>query len=73
MEIPIANRTKKEILLGLEPEGDTLPMAPGQTVIVKAVGKGSDAPRVEFDIGEELVSISMMCEKEVWSQGVRLR
>lgn len=72
MEIPIANRTKNAILLGLEPEGDTLPMAPGQIVVVKAVGVGCDAPRVEFDI-EELVSICMMCEKEVWSKGVRLR
>ena len=73
MEIPIVNKTERELLLGLEPEGDTVPLAPGQTVIVKTVGKGSEAPGIELDIEDGLVSISMMCEKEVWSGGIRLR
>ena|SRR5687768_14638824 len=73
MEIPIVNRTEHEIMLGLEPEGDTIPLAPGQTVIVKTVGTGSEAPGIELDIEEGLVSISIMCEKEVWSGGMRLR
>jgi hypothetical protein len=73
MEIPIVNRTQREILLGIEPEGDTVPLAPGQTVVVRTVGKDSESPGIELDIEDGLVSISMMCEKEVWSGGVRLR
>lgn len=73
MRVPIANCSQREILLGLEPEGDTIPLAPGQTVVVIAVGRGSDAPQLEFDIDDDLVSISMMCRKEVWCGSVRLR
>jgi hypothetical protein len=73
MQIPITNRTGKEILLGLEPEGDTISLAQGQTVVVKAVGSGSDAPRLEVEIANGLLSISMMCGKEVWCENIRLR
>jgi hypothetical protein len=73
MMVPVANRTRSEILLGLEPEGDTVPVGPGQTVLIKATGRGSEAPQLEIDIGEGLVSISMMCAKEVWCGDVRLR
>lgn len=73
MMIPIVNNTAREMLLALEPEGDTLPLAPGQKVIVKAIGKGAEAPQLELDIGEGLLAISMMCTKEVWCGDVRLR
>jgi hypothetical protein len=73
LKLPIANRTDHEILLGLEPEGDTIPLAPGQVVVVKATGPGSEAPSLEIDIEDGLVSISMMCDKEVWLGDTRLR
>jgi hypothetical protein len=74
MRVPVANRTRREILLGLEPEGDTLPVAPGQVVVVKAVGEGSDTAELEIDIDEDgLITISMMCAKEVWCGNARLR
>jgi hypothetical protein len=73
MKVPIVNRTEKEVLLGLEPEGDTVAIAPGQTVVVKATGNGAEEPEIEIDIEEGLLSMSMMCEKEVWSGDVRLR
>jgi hypothetical protein len=73
MMIPIVNRTDKEVVLGLEPEGDNLPLAPGKTVIVKAVGPGADNPQLEIDIEAGLLSISMMCRKEVWCGDVRLK
>ncbi|HKO48080.1 MAG TPA: hypothetical protein VJV79_10170 [Polyangiaceae bacterium] len=73
MRIPIVNRSGREMLLGLEPEGDTVPLAPGQTVVVKATGNGSESPEIQIDIEEGLVSISIMCDKEVWSGDVRVR
>jgi hypothetical protein len=73
MKFPVANRTSRELLLGLEPEGDTVPIAPGQTLLVKAKGEGSEEPDLQIDIEDGLVSISMMCEKEVWHGDIRLK
>jgi hypothetical protein len=73
MMVPILNKSGKEVLLVLEPEGDTVPLAPGQTVVVKATGEGSQAAHLEVDIGEGFLAISMMCQKEVWCGDVRLR
>jgi hypothetical protein len=71
MEISIVNKTKKEMFLGLEPEGDAIPLAPGQILVIKANGARSDL--VEVDIEEEVLSICVMCEKEVWCEDVRLK
>ena len=73
MMVPILNKSDKEVLLELEPEGDTLPLAPGRTVVVKAIGRGSETPQLELDVGEGFLAISMMCQKEVWCGDVRLR
>jgi hypothetical protein len=73
MQVPIVNNTNREVLLGLEPEGDTLPLGPGQKVVIKATGRGADDPQLEIDIDDDLFTISMMCSKEVWSDGVRIR
>jgi hypothetical protein len=73
MMVPIVNRTRNEVLLGFEPEGDTLPLAPGQQVIVKTNDKDDNAAQLELDIEEGLFVISMMCKKEVWCGDVRLR
>jgi hypothetical protein len=73
MNVPVVNRTEREILIGLEPEGDTLPLAPGQTLVIKATGERSIAPEIEIDIEEGLLTVSIMCDKEVWSGDIRLR
>lgn len=73
MRIPIANRTQREVMLGLEPEGDTVPIPPGHVLVVKAKGRENGLPEIQFDIEDGLVSISIMCEKEVWLGDKRLR
>lgn len=73
MKVPVINRTSRDIELGLEPEGDVLTLSPGQTVVIVPSGQGPVPSEVEIDIEEGLISVSMMCNKEVWSGDKRLR
>ena len=73
MNVPIVNRTGKEILLGLEPEGDTFLLGPGKGVIIRTVGDAASVLEVGFDIEDGLVTVSVMCEKQLWEGDERLR
>ena len=73
--VPVRNDTDREILIGLEPEGDTIPLAPGETCLIQTAEDAADWDALDFHIeySEGLVSISLMCEKLVFVNGRRVR
>lgn len=73
MQIPITNSLAKDIVLGLEPEGDTLVLSPGQSVIIRSAEPLRGEIEVGFEIQDDLVLVTAMCRKEVWSGERRLR
>jgi hypothetical protein len=72
VRIPIINKTEREKVLGLEPEGETIPFGPGQILIVKTNEQASGPMDIEIDFEDDILSISILCDKEVWLGDVRL-
>mgnify|MGYP001174143314 CR=1 FL=1 len=65
--IPITNGSSAEILVALEPEGETHALAPGQVCRITArpdLGAAQDL-EFEIEIGDGVVSVFLVCEKEV--------
>ena len=73
MQIPITNALAKDLVLGLEPEGDTVVLSPGQSVVIRSADALRGEIEIGFEIQEDLVLITAMCRKEVWSGEQRLR
>lgn len=65
--IPITNRSSAEILVAVEPEGETHAVAPGQVCQITArpdLGASQDL-EFEVEIGDGIVTVHLVCEKEV--------
>ncbi|MBX3155399.1 MAG: hypothetical protein KF773_05335 [Deltaproteobacteria bacterium] len=58
MRIPIWNGTKKEMLLGLEPEGHALPIGPGEKLVLVAANELCETLEIEIEDG--LLSVCVM-------------
>ena len=60
------------MFLGLEPEGETIPFGPGQILVVKTNEHATESIDIEIDVSDDIISISIMCDKEVWLGDVRM-
>ena len=75
IRIPVRNTSDAEVLVGLEPEGDTLPLMPGETCTIEAITEIQDLARLDFQIeySNGLISVCLMCTKTAFVDGRKVR
>lgn len=72
--IPIVNRGPYDLHVGLEPEGDCLTLAAGESLEIRYSAEGNlDEPVVELELEGQLLSVHCMSTKEIWKNGGRIR
>jgi hypothetical protein len=71
--IPVFNRGPAELEIGLEPEGDCIPLEVGGSLEIRYAIEGQNEPTVELEMEGQLLSIHCMATKEVWRNGQRVR
>lgn len=74
MDLPFRNNSDHEIQLGLEPEGDSIPLGPGDRCIVRLT-EADDLVSLELDFEYcgDLFSITAMSSKVVFLNGEQIR
>lgn len=71
--IPISNRGPSSFDIGLEPEGDCIPLGPGERLEIRYSPERKSEHTIELEIEGNLLSIHCMATKEIWRDGQRVR
>ena len=74
MDFPIKNDSDHELELGLEPEGDSIPLAPGDRCVLRFID-ATDLAALDLDVEYRgrFISVSAMASKEVFVNGKQVR
>ena len=75
MYLPIKNDSDHEIQIGLEPEGDSIQLSPGDKLVIRFLVEEGDAEVGDLDIEYRVrfISVASMTSKEVFLNGVQIR
>jgi hypothetical protein len=68
------NKLSHELHLGIEPEGDCVTIGPSQLckIVPRPLSEDSGL-EIEIDYEQNLISIHLMCDKEIYIDNQRVR